>query len=489
MWTSPYNINFMFSFPQVVKPVHRGVKLWVRCDSISAYCQQFEVYLDKSSSNPSRNGQLFDVVWNLVKSIQGKNHHIFFDNLYSNLPIAKFLYLKQFYMCSTIRSNRKYLPEKIKKPGKMQRGESKSFPSKRLSNLTATVWQDMKDVRFLSTLNKPGIITKCTRRVGHRRIEVTMPSAASSYGKYYSAVDSYDRLCGKKVYGNLGHGSNKLWKHLMWHFCNLAIGNAWVIFQKVSQRQNPKNYDHLSFRHELATQLIGIYSSRKKTTNLKHKFNTTAIDNMGSHELVRMNCKQPKHCVGHRTYQPNQKTRKETVYGCFQCNSHFCWDCFIIAHTNNWNKWRTLHFYLDITLHVTCATFYHDHRKLELNQPCPLNSDPIVTIFLEVGNGLDISLCATWTFIMIIGNWNETNNMLWTVTALWLSFQKWEMDWISAYVPPEYLSWSLEIGIKPTTCFEQCPQCDNLFGSGKWTGHQPMCHLNIYHDNRIVKIN
>ena len=143
--------------------------------------------------------------------------------------------------------------KKIKKPGKMQWGESKSFQSKRLSNLTATVWQDTKDVRFLSTLNKPGIITKCTRRVGHRWIEVTMPSATSSYGKYYSAVDHYDRLCSKKVYGNLGHGSNKLWKHLMWHFCNLAIGNAWIIFQKVSQHQNPKKFDHLSFRHELAT--------------------------------------------------------------------------------------------------------------------------------------------------------------------------------------------------------------------------------------------
>ena len=63
----------------------------------------------------------------------------------------------------------------------------------------------------------------------------------------------------------------------------------------------------LSFRHELTTQLIGGYSSRKKVTSLNPNLKTTAIDNMGTHEYVRMNCKRPKRCVAHRQYQPNLK--------------------------------------------------------------------------------------------------------------------------------------------------------------------------------------
>ena len=165
-------------------------------------------------------------------------------------------------------------------------------------------------------------------------MQVNMPSAAYSYSKNYAAVDHNDRLCSKKVYGNLGHGSNKVWKHLLWHMVNLACGNAWIIFQKCSKCQNPKSYDHLSFRHELATQLKGGYSSRKKITHLKCNFNAHVIDNLGTHEYVRMNSKRPKCCVLHKHYQPNAKTCRETIFGCYQCNSHLCRECFITSHTN-----------------------------------------------------------------------------------------------------------------------------------------------------------
>ena len=147
----------------VQKPVRCGLKLWVRCDADSAYCQEFEVYLGAGSSAHSKNGTLFDVVWKIVKSIQGKNHCVYFDNYYSSVALARFLYSKQIYSCATIQKGRKLLPEKIKHPGKLVRGKSICFQSTRLSNLTVTVWQDTKDVRFLSTLNKPGIITKCSR--------------------------------------------------------------------------------------------------------------------------------------------------------------------------------------------------------------------------------------------------------------------------------------------------------------------------------------
>ena len=36
----------------VQKPVRRGLKLWVRCNADSAYCQEFEVYLGAGSMCP-----------------------------------------------------------------------------------------------------------------------------------------------------------------------------------------------------------------------------------------------------------------------------------------------------------------------------------------------------------------------------------------------------------------------------------------------------
>ena len=211
----------------------------------------------------------------------------------TSVPIAKFLYSKSILCVGTCRGLRKYLPDKICKPGKLSRGESITFQSGRLANLSVTIWRDKKEERFLSTLNKPNIITKCICRIGNRRVEVETPSTAASYSRYYSAVDKYDRLCSHKVYGSLGHGSSKVWKHLLWQFTNMAIANAWILFQKYSTRENPKYYDHLAFRQELVKQLIGGFSSRKKVSSSCPTLSTNVQINMLGHQLVRMPCKRP----------------------------------------------------------------------------------------------------------------------------------------------------------------------------------------------------
>ena len=286
----------------------------MRCDGHSNYCQEFHIYLGKEATQPSKNGAIFDVVWNLLKKIQGKNHVVYFDNLFSSVVTARFLYSRKFLMVGTARSGRKYLPDKVRKPGKLPRGESITFQSSRLSNLTCTVWKDTKEVRFISTCNRPNVITKCIRRVGHRRIEVTTPSCASYYSFFYGAVDRFDHLVSHRVYGALGHGSNKVWKHIMWHFTNMAIANAWILFCETSTRPKPKNYDHMAFRHELATQLIGGYSSRKKALSVKPNLAATVISNMSGHELIRMPVKRAKRCSAHSKYQPNKKKKERNHF-------------------------------------------------------------------------------------------------------------------------------------------------------------------------------
>ena len=134
----------------------------LRCDGTTSYCQEFSIYRGKESSQPSKNGPIFDIVWNLLKNIQEKNHVVYYDNYYSSIPLARYLYSKSFYVCGTIHQGRKHLPDKFKKPGKMLHGDSITFQSSRLANLSVTLWQDTRQVHFLSTCNRPGLITKCT---------------------------------------------------------------------------------------------------------------------------------------------------------------------------------------------------------------------------------------------------------------------------------------------------------------------------------------
>ena len=275
----------------------------------------------------------------------------FFDNYFSSIVTAKFLYSKKFYVVATARSGRKHLPDKVRKPNKhfnsnsdsesiislqldnnsenegvnLGRGESITFQSSRLSNLTCTVWKDTKEVRFISTLNWPDIVTKCLHRVGSRKIEVKTPSCAASYSKFYGGVDHYDWHCSHRVYGALGHGSNKVWKHLMWHFTNMAVANAWILFSETSTRPKSKYYDHMSFRHELATQLIGGFTSRKRSLSVKPNLDCTVLDNMSGHEFIRMPVKRAKRCVAHCKYQPNKPKIKETVFWLLSVQQSFLW--------------------------------------------------------------------------------------------------------------------------------------------------------------------
>ena len=321
------------------KPIRRGIKIWKRCDSTSAYCQEFEIYLGKGQTQPSKFSPIFDTVWSLCKNIAGKNHRIYVDNFFSLVQLAKFLYSKGICLNSTVCQNKKLLPDSFRRKStprshnRIERGHHVTFQSSRLSNLCCTQWIDTKPVLFLSTLSQPKSQTTVMCHVGHRYIGVSTPSAAKNYSKFMNGIDKHDKILSCFKYGALGHGSNKVWKRLFWHLVNICAANAWILFAETSQKEKSKYYDNMAFRCELAKGLIGGYTSRKRIVNTDRYGSSYSIENLSSHHFVRMKAQKPKRCVHHSKFQPNKKKRFDSLYGCFQCNSHMCRDCFHISHT------------------------------------------------------------------------------------------------------------------------------------------------------------
>ena len=61
-----------------MKPIKRGIKVWVRADSRNGYFSLFEVYTGKKKG--AVKIQLgARVVKGLTKELQGKWHHVYFD--------------------------------------------------------------------------------------------------------------------------------------------------------------------------------------------------------------------------------------------------------------------------------------------------------------------------------------------------------------------------------------------------------------------------
>ena len=81
-----------------LKPTKFGIKIWARCND-NGYLQQFEIYIGNKETKVFPNGLYFDIVDQLTKELWGKNHHVFFDNLYTSVHLID-SFEKAWHTCS-----------------------------------------------------------------------------------------------------------------------------------------------------------------------------------------------------------------------------------------------------------------------------------------------------------------------------------------------------------------------------------------------------
>ena len=81
-----------------MKPIKRGYKLWVRAD-MDGYISKFDVYEEKtdtSSGDSEDNGteQEFglgeQVLQTMTKDLFGKYHQVYFDNIFTSIPLMEY---------------------------------------------------------------------------------------------------------------------------------------------------------------------------------------------------------------------------------------------------------------------------------------------------------------------------------------------------------------------------------------------------------------
>ena len=307
------------SFKQYIpaKPIKRGIKIWMCCDSNSAYLYRFEVYLGKNTTNDGY-GLGYNVVSNLIDHLYHSNRHIFFDNFFTSIPLMEKLLENGLYSCGTVRCNRQGFPAELKKPGDVRdRGDFKVL-QKGASPLTASVWRDKRLVHHLSTLSQATDVPYASRRVGANIIQIRQSHSVSAYNKYMGGVDLHDQM---RMKYDVGRNSKKWWKYLFWFLVNCCLVNAYIMFKMTSLRVNrKKRFRNLDFRLELARDLIGGYSKRKRSGISMNFPGVVEAENIHGHINGRL--PGPKRRCQYHLKTLNQ--RRETVYGCSVCNVHLC---------------------------------------------------------------------------------------------------------------------------------------------------------------------
>ena len=98
-----------------MKPIKRGIKVWVLGDSCNGYFWNFQVYTGKMGDTAEK-GLGARVVKDLTSDLKGKYHHAFFDNYFTSVGLLDDLEKDGIYACGTARKDRIGFPEVLKKP-------------------------------------------------------------------------------------------------------------------------------------------------------------------------------------------------------------------------------------------------------------------------------------------------------------------------------------------------------------------------------------
>ncbi|GFU89460.1 piggyBac transposable element-derived protein 4 [Trichonephila clavipes] len=103
------------------KPIKRGYKVWMRCDS-SGFACEFQIYTGKTEEVERNLGER--VIRNLSEKLLDINHVLFFDNDFFSYDLLKHLETQNITACGTMNMSRKKLPKNLlEAKKKMKRGD------------------------------------------------------------------------------------------------------------------------------------------------------------------------------------------------------------------------------------------------------------------------------------------------------------------------------------------------------------------------------
>jgi len=253
------------------KPTKWGFKLWKCAESGTGYALQVEVYEGKARTparieQRSQFGLGFDVVNELTRKWQGKNHVVVFDRFFSSVTLLEHLLQKKTYAISTVMMNRKGLPPSAKK---LQLKKSAPLRQYRKGNVLLTVFYDKRQISHLSTACLPSPIGS-----------VEKPIVNVDYNKYMGGVDVSDQHAS---YYRVGRKTMKWWKYIVWHLINLAITNAYVVYRTtppnaVRAEPRKKRISHLDFRADIIEQLVANFSRAGTAKRQRASVDTAQMD-------------------------------------------------------------------------------------------------------------------------------------------------------------------------------------------------------------------
>lgn len=223
------------------------------------------------------------------------------------------------------------MPKDFKAKKEMERGESDWRLSE--DGVCALQWIDKKPVLFLSNFHNPQDEDLVRRKQKDGKTEdVKCKKLVKDYNKHMGYVDKSDML--KSCY-ELDRKSRKWWHRIFWHFLDLSVVNAFILFKA---QITGAGMSLKEFKVAVVSGLVGAFpkisQARLKPTESSSKFKVNVPLEKRFDKVAHL----PQH--GRKVRCANCSTKAEphrTRWHCTSCEVGLCLsekrNCFIPFHT------------------------------------------------------------------------------------------------------------------------------------------------------------
>ncbi|GBN15228.1 PiggyBac transposable element-derived protein 4 [Araneus ventricosus] len=252
-----------------------GILVRVLSEARTGYVSNFCVYAADGK-------KLEETVLSVIGPYKNMWHHIYQDNYYNSVNIAKIFLKNKLRLCGTIRKNRG-LPQ-ILQTVKLSRGQHQFL---RNGNILLQVWNNGKrNVNMISTIHSAQMVESRNRsRTSHCPIQ--KPISIIDYNKYMKGVDRADQYLS---YYSIFRKTKKWTKRVVMFFINCALFNSFKVYTTLNgQKITYKNFLHkaaLSLIEDCETEEQGKDLPNSEPTRTTSRFDHPGrLANFGKHKL------------------------------------------------------------------------------------------------------------------------------------------------------------------------------------------------------------
>lgn len=284
------------------KHARYGIKKFELCDSKTSYVMNVSLYSGKDFLAGGDDPFTEKVVINEVEkcNLFNKWYHVFTDNFYTKLPLARNLFKKKTFISGTVNKRTKGLSKHVVSA---KLGVQKSIYY-RQGNILLVGYKQKKNRKpvYLLTTGCHAEDKIITSRSGLRAVK---PVVINKYNLQMGGVDCSD----KSIYHlSCTRPTKKYWKKIFFNLLDIAVFDAWVLYSN--------NTDKPIERDDFVDSIVNDLANEEAIEAIVRP-NRVDVDE-SEHKLAHLPGRKERICVICATDATIKRQR--SLYWCPGCN-------------------------------------------------------------------------------------------------------------------------------------------------------------------------